>query len=127
MKSRFLSLFTLLVAFGCVQKSEAKFYVPQSDEQFYREVSRHEMAVVHFNPYDEEEEDEANLDRMKDAFFSLANSNRYKNADVAFIGVNLQNIPDLAEDFGIDVPDFEQLEEDDEDVPKEEESTVYPS
>lgn len=82
--------------------SEAKFYVPQFKDDFYTYIDRHKLAVVHFTTVAEDEHNKE-LDEMKEAFLSLSKRDRYKKAgaDLAFIGVNLNTIPALAEDFDI--------------------------
>lgn len=89
----------------------AKLYVSDSDEQFFKQIARHNLAIVHFNTYPTDEQDIPELNRMKDAFFSLSKSDRYKQADLAFFGVNVVTVPELAHDYNIDVPDWDSLED----------------
>lgn len=101
MKKQYLSLLIMIMGMSSVML--AKFYVPEDDDKFYKYIARHRLAIVHFNPYPAQYEDKK-IERMKDAFFFLSKKDRYKDADLAFVGVNLQQIPELADDFNIDVP-----------------------
>jgi len=89
---------------------QAKLYTPNFEKSFQNQIKRHDLAVVHFNPFATDEEDEPELDDMKEGFAELSQDKRYKNADIAFIGVNLNNIPDLALDYDIEVPDWAAIE-----------------
>ncbi|MEX0940713.1 MAG: hypothetical protein WDZ41_05105 [Candidatus Babeliales bacterium] len=87
------------------------------------------MAIVHFNPYPEDDVSIEELNQMKDAFFALSQEGRYKKADIAFIGVNLQKIPDLADDLANDfkmttMSDFEATEEVKGELEESEEPTI---
>jgi hypothetical protein len=99
------------VVFFATISLQAKLYVSQSDEQFYREVARHNLAVVHFNPYPVDSR-EFKLGRMKDAYVTLASSDRFKDADVAFIGVNLHVVPELVYDFDLELAPIVNGEQD---------------
>ncbi len=106
--------FLLLLLVGALVSGttvHAKFYAPDFERSFQNQLKRHDLTVVHFNPFPEDEEDEPELDQMKEAFVDLSKSDRYKDADVAFIGVNLHKLPDLADDFDIEVPDWAAIEE----------------
>jgi hypothetical protein len=89
----------------------AKLYTPDFERNFFNQIKRHNLVVVHFNPYPEDEENEPGLDRMKDGFFALSRRDRYKDADVGFIGVNLEKLPELAIDYDIEVPKVEGSQE----------------
>lgn len=111
MKNKINVLFLMLVLLGAGVSVQAKLYTPEFERNFYNQLDRHDMAIVHFNPF-VEDEGSADLDRMKDAFFSLSKSDRYRDSDVGFIGVNLQKLPQLAQDYGIETSDGALLEED---------------
>ncbi len=110
MKSnKLFPLLVVLVLFGSV-RIQAKLYDPDFERSFYKQIARHDLVVVHFNPYPEGA-DEPQLERMLDAFVNLSKRDRYRDADVAFIEVNLEKIPDLGDDYDIDVPDWQAIEE----------------
>jgi hypothetical protein len=89
---------------------QAKLYTPDLERTFQNQIKRHNLAVVHFNPFPENEEYEPGLNEMKKAFINLSRDSRYVNADVAFIGVNLQKLPELAHDYNIAMPDWSAIE-----------------
>jgi len=109
MKLNKLLILALVSLIGSVSV-QAKFYEPAFERSFDKQIKRHDLAVVHFNPYPKSF-DEPALDRMIAAFKSLAKRDRYRDADVAFIEVNLEAMPDLADDYDIAVPDWQSIEE----------------
>jgi hypothetical protein len=88
---------------------QAKLYTPDLERSFLNQIKRHSLVVVHFNPFPENEEYEPGLNEMKRAFINLSRDSRYKNADVAFIGINLQKLPELAHEYNIAVPDWSAI------------------
>lgn len=89
----------VLVCVGQFQV-KADFLVAQNDKEFYRYLERYTLAIVHFNPFIEELNIKP-IQKVKEAFTRLGLKERYEEADVAFIGVNLHRIPELATDFDL--------------------------
>jgi hypothetical protein len=95
-------LFMLLAAISI--KMEARFYQPISDAQFYKYIEdRHDLDIVLFVPYAFEEKDAQKVELMQEAFRRVSRRDRYRDAEVAFIGVHLDELPDLVRDFTLSV------------------------
>lgn len=119
---------------GIVPVVHAKLYVAKSMDKFFVYINtRHKVGIAHFNPFSPEEET-PELELMKEAFVELSKEQRYKEADMSFVGVNLQELPELADLYNIPLPTMEagasevQADEDDAkesaNVTKEEKVTV---
>lgn len=115
-----LSMFATL---SLISSLQATFFAPKTEDEFYNILDKHELAIVHFNPHDQVESDnnvadedlagadnkkvaidpelEEKVERLKDSFVSVGNKDRYVKARVAFIGVNTNKLPYLAQDFGV--------------------------
>jgi len=101
MKKNTLFLLALAVTTLSLQ---ARFYQPIGEGQFYKYIeNRHALNVALFIPYAEKEADVEKLDLLEETFRFISTKDRYRDADVAFINVYLQELPDLAGDLRLSI------------------------
>ncbi|HEX2977975.1 MAG TPA: hypothetical protein VHO47_02565 [Candidatus Babeliales bacterium] len=84
----------LLVAAICSQTIFAELFIPRSLNEFRSILNSHNLAVVHFNSH-EAANDQTKAEDMKRAFLQLSQKPRYKDAMVAFVGVNSSRFPEI--------------------------------
>ncbi len=95
---------TIILSMLCINGINADFFAPRTIDKFNTVLNEHDLAVVYFNQYDSDESavEFDQVEQMKAAFIKLSNQERYQQARVAFISVNLDRGSEIAKQFNID-------------------------
>lgn len=83
-----------IVALFATQSVRADFEVADDEDEFNELLDENKYVVVHFNPYEEDSDEDDDLDDTKQAFVNVANKARYDQADIMFVGANVQEMTD---------------------------------
>lgn len=74
----------------------ARTYTPKTRGEFFRILDNEDLVVVNFVDYDRSKDKPALIEDMQEFFLDLADDPRYAPT-VAFVGVNVRDIPSLRE------------------------------
>ena len=80
---------------------EARVFLPSDVSEFYHILEQHPLAVVHFVKFDKGAARPEGVDDFKEALRNLSRKKDYEYAGVAFIGVNIMDMPQLERSFKI--------------------------
>lgn len=84
----------VIVALFATQSLRADLEVADDEHEFNELLEENKYVVVHFNPYEEDSDEDDDLDETKQAFVNVANKSRYDQAGIMFVGANVPEITD---------------------------------
>ena len=86
---------------GMATFSYSRVILPESAGHFYNLLDQHPLAVVHLIKIEKNMARPVELDKFKEVFRDVSNEKDYRAAEIAFIGVNIIDMPQLERAFKI--------------------------